>query len=405
MPQDTSSAPDRVHWAMAVTFLTLRQPTLALPHLAFLNERSLSLDDLDRLARKLADLGALPEAIEIYRKILARDAGFRDVPDRLKAAEMNDRLVPGWLRKAVGERYSELSLVGAGGMGRVYRARDAKLGQHVAIKVPDEAAVAQEEGRNRFLREAEAMARLTHPHILRVHDVHAEEPLYYTMELVAGSSLAEILGDCAPIEPRWVLSILAQVASALEAIHGAGMVHRDLKPGNILVNAEDHVWLADFGLAYLDERTRLTRTGTSLGTPLYMPPEQLQGAEPDPAWDIYALGVVLFQALGSGPPFGPDQVFAKMVCDPPSLADKQPGLPAGVVEFVDSLIALDPGRRCRDVHVVHAALNRLESSWPPDATGSQEPVGIIRSLDSPHDCRRRNPDANGPSKRQDRVKS
>jgi serine/threonine protein kinase len=190
-------------------------------------------------------------------------------------------------------RYRIADVIGEGGMGRVFRAHDAKLGRDVAIKII-EIGLGGTDGskqRERFAREARAAARLAHPNIVAVHDVDAEVG-YLVMDLVDGKSLAE-LGQ-AP--PPMVRSIAEQVLSALDAAHAAGVIHRDVKPSNVIVDASGKATLVDFGVARLVD-AEMTRTGEAIGTPAYMAPEQLRGAAVDERTDLYGLGATLYEVV------------------------------------------------------------------------------------------------------------
>ena len=197
-------------------------------------------------------------------------------------------------------------VLGHGGMGIVYRARHVPLNRSVALKMLLTGAHASPESRARFLREAKAVAGLRHPNIVQVHDMgeHDGQP-YFTMEFVEGGNLAQKLAGT-PQPSRQAATLVATLAQAVEAAHQSGIVHRDLKPANILLTADGTPKISDFGLARrLDGEAGLTLTGTTVGTPSYMAPEQAE-ARPftcGPAVDIYALGAILYELLTGRPPF------------------------------------------------------------------------------------------------------
>ncbi|MGE0711923.1 MAG: serine/threonine-protein kinase [Planctomycetota bacterium] len=222
-------------------------------------------------------------------------------------------------------RYELLGELGRGGMGVVYRARDPgpASGAEVAIKLLAGAAEGCPEARQRFGREARAAARLTHEHIVRVLEVgeHDHDP-YLVMQLVSGRTLREWLEEGPP--QAEVLRALARVADALHYAHEQGVVHRDVNPSNVMIDAAGSPVLMDFGLALdLGARTRLTATGQIMGTPRYMAPEQVEG-EPGtigPASDVYSLGAVLYRALCGRAPFeagSPTALFKQILLDPPA---------------------------------------------------------------------------------------
>jgi serine/threonine protein kinase len=190
-------------------------------------------------------------------------------------------------------------------MGVVYRARDERLGREVAVKVLPAKALADPEARKRFRREAQALAKLNHPHIAAVFDFDTEGGVdFLVIELVEGMTLADLLAG--PMSERQVVDLGSQLATALEEAHERGVIHRDLKPGNIIVNAKGQAKVLDFGLAKLlrpETESTATETKTVAGTLPYMAPEQLRGQMVDPRTDIYALGVILYEISTGRRPF------------------------------------------------------------------------------------------------------
>src|SRR5258708_17714033 len=203
-------------------------------------------------------------------------------------------------------------VVGVGGMAAVYRARDERLGRVVALKL----LAGDESVRSRFVREARAVAAVDHPHIIPVYAAgEADGVQYIAMRFVAGDTLQGVLSAAGTLTPRRAASFISPVASALDAAHAAGLVHRDVKPGNILVDARpgrpDHVYLSDFGVSKGARSSgTLTGTGQFLGTPDYSAPEQIEGATVDGRTDQYALACVAFQLLTGVLPFQRDTVIA-----------------------------------------------------------------------------------------------
>src|SRR6266478_2746666 len=202
--------------------------------------------------------------------------------------------------------YEVETILGRGGMGIVYKARHLRLNRPVAIKMLLPGAYAGLEERERFLREAEAVAGLRHPNLVLIHDIgdHDGRP-YFTLEYVEGGSLAQKLSG-APQPAHQAAALLATLAEAVQVAHQGGIVHRDLKPANILLTTDGTPKIAHFGLArHFDTGSALTRTGDRLGTPSYMAPEQAQGKKRaiGPSVDIYALGAVLYELLTGRPPF------------------------------------------------------------------------------------------------------
>jgi serine/threonine-protein kinase len=211
--------------------------------------------------------------------------------------------------------YEVQALLGRGGMGVVYKAWHRRLNRPVALKMLLAGAYAQPQELERFLREAEAIAGLRHPNIVQVHDVGdvAGRP-YFTMEYVEGGSLAEKIAGT-PQPAREAAALVAAVAEAIQAAHHSGLVHRDVKPSNILLNAEGTPKVTDFGLARrLEGADGLTLSGAPLGTPSYMAPEQARGQKGaiGPATDVYALGAVLYELLTGRPPFRAETASATL---------------------------------------------------------------------------------------------
>jgi len=202
-------------------------------------------------------------------------------------------------------RYEILSLIGAGGMGEVYRARDPQLGRDVALKILATASVADPERLRRFEREARIVAGMSHPNLVVVHDVGIGDPAYIVMELVAGETLRDRL-QAGPLPPERAAAIAAQIARALAAAHARGVVHRDLKPENVILDRQDAAKVLDFGLARLGADVPIaeaptaigeTVAGSFMGTPGYMAPEQVRGEPAGPPADLFALGAIWFEML------------------------------------------------------------------------------------------------------------
>ena len=248
------------------------------------------------------------------------------------------------------DRYVGPQPIGRGGMGEIYRATDTSLGRAVAIKVLDDRYAEDHLLRARFTREALAAARLSgNPNIVTIYDVgeHHERP-YIVMEYLGGGSLAEQLRAGA-VAPRQALEWLEQAANALDAAHRAGVIHRDVKPANLLLDRRDHVHVADFGIASAAGMDSLTQTGTVLGTASYLTPEQAQGARTTAASDLYSLAVVAFELLTGRRPFEGDSVAAEAAAhvtgEVPSVCDVNPDVPCELDPVFAKALAKDPARR------------------------------------------------------------
>jgi len=253
------------------------------------------------------------------------------------------------------------SRIGAGGMAVVFRAYDERLGRSIALKVMPPEWTEDEEFRRRFVAESRAAARVDDPHIIPVYEAgRAGGVLFIAMRLVAGTDLRGLLRREGALPPGRALELLSPVASALDAAHAAGLVHRDVKPGNILVDERpgrpDHVYLADFGLSKgAAAGVSLTGAGNYLGTPGYSAPEQVQGHDVDGRADQYALACVAFELLTGRAPYERDLPMAVLLAHvsapPPSLAAQRPGMPAAADRVVARALAKRPEQRyasCRD---------------------------------------------------------
>ena len=246
--------------------------------------------------------------------------------------------------------YKITEKLGEGGMAVVYKGYQQSLNRYVAIKVLRQELAQDEEFVARFRREALAVADLDHPNILHVYDAGFVQGLYYiVMAYVDGGSLRDLVGQ-GPLEPDYALSIAAQMADALHHAHQRGIVHRDVKPNNILLSRDGRPLLSDFGIAKaLHESSGLTRTGMSIGTPEYMAPEQIQGQKVDARTDIYALGIVLYEMLVGWAPFSsttPVAALYKQVNEPPPpLRQANINVPAWLEGVVNRALAKSPLER------------------------------------------------------------
>jgi eukaryotic-like serine/threonine-protein kinase len=251
-------------------------------------------------------------------------------------------------------RYEILQPLGQGAMGCVYEARDPVIDRTVAVKTVGSLLLgsqAAEEFLERFRREARAAGRLSHPNVVPVHDMGVDEATgtpFIVMEYVDGVSLATVLKENPVLPLPQALELLEQVAAALDEAHRSGIVHRDVKPGNVFLDTRGRVKVGDFGIARLPE-SDLTETGVRLGTPGYLPPEVLQGEKADARGDVFALGALAYQVLTGRRPFeGPTrEAIAVQVLqsDPAEPRTLRPDLPAPVSELVMRALRRDPKGR------------------------------------------------------------
>jgi tetratricopeptide (TPR) repeat protein len=251
--------------------------------------------------------------------------------------------------------YQVEKLVALGGMAEVYKARDERLGRLVALKVLAPAWAADTEFRRRFTAESRAAAAVDHPHIIPIYEAdEAGGELFIAMRLVTGGDLRQAIAREGPLPPERAAQFLSPVASALDAAHRKGLVHRDVKPGNVLVDAHqerpDHVYLSDFGISKSTASAAWrTKTGLFLGTPAYAAPEQAQSRTVDGRTDQYALACVAWHLLTGTPPFREADELAVLqahrYAPPPLLALRRPDLPATAGQVLAKAMAKEPGQR------------------------------------------------------------
>jgi serine/threonine protein kinase len=246
-------------------------------------------------------------------------------------------------------KYEIVGVVGKGGMGEVYEARDIEKGRVVALKVLATQHSKDDAYRTRFQRESRAAAKLQEPHVIPIHDWgEIDGRLYIDMRLVRGSDLRKLLAS-RPLEPARAVSINSQIAAALDAAHAEGLVHRDVKPENILVTPADFAYLLDFGIAESKEETRLTMAGSAIGTFTYMAPERFTGQRVSPAADVYSLACVLYESLTGRAPFATNSVeqliSSHMSSPPPRPSAMKPDIPASFDGVITRGMAKEPDDR------------------------------------------------------------
>lgn len=264
-------------------------------------------------------------------------------------------------------RYRLRERIGAGGMGEVWRATDEVLGRTVAVKLILPALLQEPDFVRRFLTEARAMASVRHPGVVAIHDFHADtDGAYLIMEYADGEPMSQMLGRVGRVDPAATMELVRQGAQALQAVHDRGIVHRDVKPANLLLRTDDTLALADFGIALGMENTSITRSGALIGTPLYLSPEQVLGQAASPRSDVYALGIVAYQCLTGRPPFVGENPFAvamqRVHQPPPPLG---PAVPPAVAGVVQRALATDPSLRWPSAAEFAQAAERVASSMPP----------------------------------------
>jgi eukaryotic-like serine/threonine-protein kinase len=286
--------------------------------------------------------------------------------------------------EVVADRYELEELVGSGGMSSVYCALDRLLERKVALKILHPHYGDDAEYVERFRREARAVAQLSHPNIVTVIDRgEADGQQYIVFEYIDGESLKQLVDRNGPLPARRAIELALQVADALAFAHQAGLVHRDVKPQNVLVTEDGEAKVTDFGIARsLDVEHGVTQTGTVLGTSNYLSPEQARGQTITPATDVYSLGVVIYELLTGEVPF-PGENFVAVAMKhinepPPSLLERRPDAPARLVHAVERALAKDPAARFPTMEAFAAELRAcLAELGDPDTARTfitQSPV-------------------------------
>lgn len=266
--------------------------------------------------------------------------------------------------KILAGRYEVLDRIGQGGMALVYRGRDLALNRSIAIKILRRQWADDETLVERFQLEARAAASLDGPHVVRVFDVGAEEDVHYiVMELVTGQNLKDYLNQTGPLDPWQALKIADQIAEALSEAHTRQIVHRDIKPQNILLTEEGIAKVTDFGIARAADAGTLVNTGSMLGTAQYLSPEQARGKPVGPSTDLYGLGVVLYEMLTGAPPFSGDSAIAvalRHVQEPvPDVRTLRPDIPAPIAAIVAKLLEKDPEDRYGSADAFRRAVKQV----------------------------------------------
>ncbi|MDT5347462.1 MAG: hypothetical protein QOH91_749, partial [Mycobacterium sp.] len=278
-------------------------------------------------------------------------------------------------------RYRLIELLGRGGMGEVWRAHDTSTDRTVAIKLLPAHFSDDEDFQRRFRREAQAAARLNTPHVVPIHDYgEIDGRLYVNMRLIEGRDLATVVAD-GPIDPSRAVRIVEGVAKALHAAHEVGLVHRDVKPSNVLLDRDDFAYLIDFGIARALDETRMTKSGNTISTFQYIAPERLgTGKEEDARADLYSLTCVLYECLTGTPPFGQatmaELVVAHLGTPPPRPSTTQPDLPAQIDQVIATGMAKDPYHRyATTIELAGAARDAVTSPIPrPEPPPALEPA-------------------------------
>jgi TolB-like protein/tRNA A-37 threonylcarbamoyl transferase component Bud32/Flp pilus assembly protein TadD len=275
--------------------------------------------------------------------------------------------------------YKILEKLGEGGMGVIYKARDTKLKRTLALKFLPPELTRDSEAKKRFLHEAQAAAALEHQNICNIYEIdESEDQIFIVMGYVEGLNLKEKI-DSGPLKIGEAIDIAVQAAEGLQEAHGKGVVHRDIKSANIMINEKGQVKILDFGLAKLKGQTRLTKEGFRLGTAAYMSPEQSQGEDIDCRSDIWSLGVVLYEMISGQLPFKgeyePAMIYSIMNEDPEPLTALRTRVPMELERIINKALSKDPRERYQHAEDLLVDLRRLKKEFKPEVKSAKKELG------------------------------
>ncbi len=317
------------------------------------------------LAQRYESANKLVGAKDVYKLLFAADIAYKDVkrkfemlagstsdPMALESSQMMTQL-----SERARKRYELLQEIGRGAMGIVYKARDNELEEDVALKILPENLSQNPEALSRFRSEARSARRLSHPHIVRIHDIGEElGRKYISMEYVQGTDLKRYFRMKGKLDPAEVARLITPVAAALHYAHASGVVHRDIKPANIMLNENLVPKVSDFGIAKLLESTGETLAGAIIGTPLYMSPEQVEGTAVDGRADIYSLGVMMYELATGRPPFFEGDLSYQHVKVEPKPPE---GVPEPLASIIMKCLAKDRDQRWASAEELQKALEQV----------------------------------------------
>ncbi len=287
--------------------------------------------------------------------------------------------------------YKVIEKLGQGGMATVYKAHELSLNRVVALKVLSSRLSEDAEYIKRFQREAQAAAKLNHPNIVQIYAIGQEKDVhYFAMEYIKGKSLADIAKEKKILSPAEAIAVIKPVAEALGEAHKAGLVHRDVKPSNIMIDPSGRPKVTDFGIAYVSEaKTKLTQEGSIIGTPEYLSPEQCEGKTVDARSDIFSLGVTLYEILSGKTPYQADTPVSTLMKIIQGnflpLKEVNLGVPDPVVKVVEKMMETDPQKRYANTGELVDALTRVEQSLtqPAVPAAGQGPLKADRTIPEP----------------------
>ena len=305
------------------------------------------------------------------------------------------------IRKAFDDRFTVESLLGRGGMGSVYKARELTLDRYVALKIVPDSRRHDTQFVDRFRREARIAARLRHPRIVSVHEVGTLGGFpYFSMDFIEGSTLRSVVARRGPLPAEDAISVTVEICRAVGHAHSKGVIHRDLKPENVMIDTEGDVFVMDFGLARATEEPGLTQSGVIMGTPYYMSPEQLNGQKLDERSDVFSIGLILYHCLTGEDLFAADGITAILAkhanARQSGIISDNPAIPANLREVIISMLEEDHTMRSRSVKEVLerltlrkivalglAATEQIDSSAPTAQFGESRPQLVPVTFDDP----------------------
>lgn len=345
------------------------------------------------LGQAYEDIGKLEKASEIYKKILEEDYHFRDVQQRLKEVErLTEKYKSMKLeRDNASKRYKMISEAGEGGMGTVFKAEDLYLQRIVAIKVLKENLTKSKESFDMFYKEAKAAATLSHPNIVKVFDFGQMNKDYFiSMEFLEGEDLNSILKKEKLFPIEQILAITKKIAKALFYAHERGIIHRDIKPHNIILTKDNELKITDFGLASIKGQHDIEQKEYITGTPFYMSPEQILREEIDHRTDLYSTGVTLFHLITGDVPFKGKEVLFQHLTNPiPSIKKIRPEVPDLMVKIVEKCMEKKPVDRYNNAKEIVDEVKKIDliipKSYSFDFHDSGIPTDLINNIDKEDD--------------------
>lgn len=350
---------------MAEIFLKMGKPQWVVDKIGpLLENKQVDKSDIDwfyALGQAYEGMGDFVKAVDIYRDISKVDSNYPGIEEKIK--EVGDKIKK-YIEMGNIERYKKLKEVGRGSMAVVYRAEDLHLKRVVALKILNAEDVGDDSDIDRFLSEAQKVAQLQHPNIVTAYDVGKMGANYFiSMEFIEGISLTKLIYKQHPLPFKEILIITKKMFFALAHSHQKGVIHRDIKPNNIMVTYENDIKVVDFGIAALIEEMKEKGREIISGTPCYMSPEQIEGTASDHRADIYSVGVTLFHMVSGRPPFegSMQEIFKKHLMEPLyPIKELRPDTPEGLVRIIEKCMAKDKEKRYQGAWEVLEEIDKIQ---------------------------------------------